>query len=148
MTITILVGLVEYLFNDPSVFWDLAARSLFCTATIAARHYQDLFSTRSLQRFPGPPLVFAMDIKSQQSKERDGVLSSLNTAIEVLNLAKELSCISSAASAFGSVSALLTIIRVHPRLFCKGVLRAHNHPGLHDQPTGLCGARVILRRYL
>lgn len=62
-----------------------------------------------------------MEIKSQRLKERDGVLLSLNAAIEVLNLAKELSCISSATAAFGSVSALLTMIRVHFSLSCTDV---------------------------
>ena len=79
-----------------------------------------------------------MEIKSRRLKERDGVFSSLNAAIEILHLAQELSCISSASAAFGSVSALLTMIRVHFRLFRNGVFQAHRHLGLDGQRTGLC----------
>ena len=53
-----------------------------------------------------------MDTKFQRSKGRDGVLSSLNMAIEALNLAKEISSITPAKAVFGSVSAVLTMIRV------------------------------------
>ena len=45
-------------------------------------------------------------------KERDGVLSSLDVAIEAINLAKEVSSITPAKAVFGSVSALLTMMRV------------------------------------
>ena len=51
-------------------------------------------------------------MKTQRPKGRDGVLSTLNVAIEVLTLAKEVSSITPAKAAFGSVSALLTMIRV------------------------------------
>ena len=53
-----------------------------------------------------------MDAMSQQQKGRDGVLSMLNVAIETLNLAGEISSITQAKAAFGTVSALLTMIRV------------------------------------
>ena len=53
-----------------------------------------------------------MDENSQRPKSRDGVLSSLNVTIEALNLAKEISGITPAKAAFGSVSVLLTMIRV------------------------------------
>jgi hypothetical protein len=80
-----------------------------------------------------------MEIKFQRPKERDGVLSSLNAAIEILNLAKELSSISSATAAFGSVNALLMMIRVNFRLFRHDhVFQAHKNLGLNDQRTGLC----------
>ena len=49
---------------------------------------------------------------SQRPNERDGALSSLNAAIEVLNLAKEVSSVTPAKVVFGSVSILLTMIRV------------------------------------
>jgi hypothetical protein len=52
--------------------------------------------------------------KHQRPKGRDGVLSSLNVAIDGLNLAKELSSITPAKAVFGSVSVLLTMIRVSP----------------------------------
>ena len=53
-----------------------------------------------------------MEVQSQRPKGRDGVVSSLNMAIEAMNLAKEVSSITPAKAVFGSVSALLTMIRV------------------------------------
>ena len=53
-----------------------------------------------------------MDPKPQQSRERGGTLSSLNVAIETMNLAKEISSVTPAKAVFGSVSVLLTMIRV------------------------------------
>jgi len=53
-----------------------------------------------------------MDTESQQPKGRGGTLSSLNVAIEALNLAKEASSITPAKVVFGSVIILLTMIRV------------------------------------
>ena len=51
-----------------------------------------------------------MDTKSQQ--RREGALSSLNMAIEAMNLAKELSSLTPAKAVFGSVSVVLTMIKV------------------------------------
>ena len=53
-----------------------------------------------------------MDAKSQRPKRRDGAISPLNVAIEALNLAKEISSATPAKAVFGSVSAILTMIRV------------------------------------
>ena len=53
-----------------------------------------------------------MDTKSQRPKGRDSALPSLNLAIEAINLAKEISSITPAKAVFGSVSVLLTMIRV------------------------------------
>ena len=53
-----------------------------------------------------------MDANSKQEKWRDGVLSSLIAAIEAMNLAKEVASITPAKAVFGSVSVLLTMIRV------------------------------------
>ena len=53
-----------------------------------------------------------MKAKFQQPKEREGVISELNTAIETLNLAKEASGIAQAKAVFGSVSIILATIRV------------------------------------
>ena len=53
-----------------------------------------------------------MVAKSQRPKGRDGTLSSLNVAIEVLNLAKEATSATPAKAVFGSVSILLAMIRV------------------------------------
>jgi len=48
----------------------------------------------------------------QPEPGRDGVLSSLNMAIDGLNLAKEVSSITPAKAVFGTVSILLATIRV------------------------------------
>jgi len=53
-----------------------------------------------------------MTAKSQRPKGRGGVLSSLNGAIQAVDLAKEDSKIAQAKTAFDSVSVLLAIIRV------------------------------------
>ena len=53
-----------------------------------------------------------MDRDSQPHKRQDNVLSSLDVAIEALNLAEKISSITPAKAAFGSVGALLTMIRV------------------------------------
>ena len=48
----------------------------------------------------------------QLTKARGGALLTLNVAIDTLDLAKSLSVIAPAQAAFGSVSALLIMIRV------------------------------------
>ena len=53
-----------------------------------------------------------MAANSQQPKGRDGTISSLNVAIEALNLAKEAASVTPAKAVFGSVSILLTMIKV------------------------------------
>ena len=53
-----------------------------------------------------------MDTKSQRRKSRDGVLSSLNTAIDAMNIAKDVMGMTPAKAAFGSVGVLLTMIKV------------------------------------
>ena len=64
-----------------------------------------------------------MVTKSQQPKRRDTILSSLDVAIETLNLAKEVSTITPAIAVFGSVSILLTMIRVCFTLPCDETFR-------------------------
>ena len=53
-----------------------------------------------------------MEANPQRPKGRDGTLSSLNIAIEAMNLVKEVSSITPAKAVFGSVSILLTMVRV------------------------------------
>ena len=53
-----------------------------------------------------------MDANSKREKWQGGILSSLNAAIEAMNLAKELASVTPAKAVFGSVSVLLTMIRV------------------------------------
>jgi hypothetical protein len=59
-----------------------------------------------------------MATTSQRPKKEDGTLSKMNVAIDILNLAKDVSGIAPAQAAFGSASFLLTMIRVHLILFC------------------------------
>ena len=74
-----------------------------------------------------------MDGKPRRSKGRDGALSALNVAIDALNLAGDTSSgIPPAQAAFGSVSILLTMIRV-PSLFCGDGPPIHVYPGLYCQ---------------
>ena len=72
-----------------------------------------------------------MSTKSQRPNGRDAVLSSLNMAIEALNLAKEVSSITPAKAVFGTVSILLTMIKACFILFCDEVFRTHTQLG-HD----------------
>ena len=57
-----------------------------------------------------------MATKSHRPKGRDAVLSSLNMAIDALNLAKELSGITPAKAVVGSVAILLAMIKVRSLL--------------------------------
>jgi hypothetical protein len=68
-----------------------------------------------------------MGPKSQRLKRRDGALSSLDAAIEAMNLAKEVSSMTPAKAVFGSVSILLTMIRVFFLLFSDELLQVHMH---------------------
>ena len=74
-----------------------------------------------------------MDSNSQRPKGRDGALSSLNMAIDAMNLAKDIVNIAPAKAAFGSVGALLTMIRVCFFLLYNDRLRAHAYPGLDGE---------------
>ena len=49
---------------------------------------------------------------NQRPKNREGTVTALNTAIEALNLAEKTPTITPAKAVFGSVSVLLTTIRV------------------------------------
>ena len=85
-------------------------------------------------------------IRSPAAKPREGSLSSLNVAIEALNLAKEISCISPAKAVLGSVTVLLTMTReCHLTLSCDYELRVYIYPGLHGQRSRLGRSRASLR---
>jgi hypothetical protein len=58
-----------------------------------------------------PPLS-TMDANPQRPKERDGILSSLGLAIKAVDVAKEIVDIAPAKAVFGSVSVILTMLRV------------------------------------
>ena len=73
-----------------------------------------------------------MTDKPQQPKgPGDGVLFTLNLAIDSLNLAKEVASVTPAKAVFGTVAVLLAMIRVSLLLSCNETLQAHASPG-HD----------------
>lgn len=74
-----------------------------------------------------------MATKSERRRGRNGTLSSLNVAIEGINLAKEISIISPASTVFGLVAPLLTMIRVCPLPARDRVFWSHKQQGLDDQ---------------
>jgi len=53
-----------------------------------------------------------MDRRAQRQRRRDNFLSSLNVAIEALNLAGGISDVVPAKAVFGTASVILTMIRV------------------------------------
>ena len=90
-----------------------------------------------------------MKAESHQLEGREDPIEALITAIsETTNLADKVSCIPPAKIVFGSVTALLTSIRVCFLLLCHDLLQVHAYPGLTGERTGLCRARVILRQCL
>ena len=58
-----------------------------------------------------------MDPESQRQKRQDNALSLLNAVIEISNLAKEISSPTPAKAVFGSVSILLTMVKVRVSSF-------------------------------
>ena len=86
-----------------------------------------------------------MATNPQRPKGRDGALSMLNAAIDILNLAKEISSITPAKAVFGSVSVLLAMIRVRFFLLRGNEPPIHIHIGLHGKRPGLRRPWYILR---
>lgn len=95
-----------------------------------------------------PPRVPTMTDKSQQPKEKDGVLSALNVVIDGLNLAKEAASVTPAKAVFGSVAVLLAMIRVSFLHFRSKTFQDHTQPGHYGQRSRLCRSRAVLCRYL
>ena len=89
-------------------------------------------------------LFSTMKASSQRPKERE---ADLDAAIEALDLART-STILPAKAVFGSVTILLTTIRVRFLFFRDDLFQVHTQPGLNDRRTGLCRARAILCQYL
>ena len=73
-----------------------------------------------------------MDKESKRQKRRDDVLSLLDAAIQAVDLAKEVSSPTPAKAVFGSVSVLLTMIRVRLLRFCDDGPRVHVYAGFHE----------------
>jgi len=85
-----------------------------------------------------------MKTDSQRPGGREGATSALNAAIHDTNLAENVSSIASAKAVFGSVTVLLTLIRVCFLLSYKDLLQVHTHLGLDGQKTGSRRTRVAL----
>ena len=66
--------------------------------------------------------ISTMATHSQEPHGREGALPLLNVAIEVLNLAQEISSITPARAVFGSASVVLSMIRVRCFSFCDNEL--------------------------
>ena len=72
---------------------------------------------------------------SRRPKGRESVLSALNVTIETLNLAKEICSVTPAKAVFGSVSVLLTMIKVYllPLLDYSLPVHIFIYPGVDDE---------------
>ena len=66
-----------------------------------------------------------MDAKSKRQKHQENTLSLLNVTIDALNLAKEALSGTPAKAIFGSVSALLSMIRVSFLLVFNNIPQVH-----------------------
>jgi len=66
-----------------------------------------------------------MATKSRRPKGRENTVSSLNAAIEALNLAEKISSVTPAKAVFATVSVLLTMIKVCFLLCCDDMFRVH-----------------------
>ena len=66
-----------------------------------------------------------MGTSPQRRKRQDNTLSLLAMAIDAMDLAKELSVVTPAKAVFGSVSIILTMIRVCFFPFFDSLFRAH-----------------------
>ena len=87
-----------------------------------------------------------MDPKSQKQKRQDNTLSSLNAAIDAMNLAKEVSGATPAKVVFGTVSIILTMIRVRFPLPSDGLFQFFTLLGLDGEQIRLCRTRAGLRQ--
>ena len=76
-----------------------------------------------------------MDTNPQRQERRENTLSVLNVTIDALNLAKEISSATPAKAVFGSVGALLSMIKVRPFLVSDDTSQVHVQLGLHGQRT-------------
>ena len=84
-------------------------------------------------RFPWLPRPSIMNTQSQRQEWRDSALSSLNVAIEFLDLAKEISSITPAKAVFGSVSVLLAMIRVRFSSAMRCFVLTHNQDSMANE---------------
>jgi len=66
-----------------------------------------------------------MEFESQRSTWREAVIPALNGAVEAMNLAEKISSIAPAKTVFGSVGALLTLVRVCFLFLCNALLQIY-----------------------
>ena len=85
-----------------------------------------------------------MSTSAQPPKRRNNLISSLDVAIEVLNIAKEALNLTPANAVVCSVSALLVMIRVYSVLFCPAKFLIRACLGYDGQRGGLRRSRVDL----
>ena len=72
-----------------------------------------------------------MKTESHQPEGPKGPIEALTASIsETTNLADKVLCIPPAKIVFGSVAALLTLIRVCSLLLCRDLLQVHTQPEL------------------
>ena len=98
--------------------------------------------------FSQPPRPSTMDTKSskgQKRPSRESVISTLNVTIEAVNLAKEVSSVTPAKAVFGSVSVILTMIKVRFPPSAAGASKVHAESGINDQRVRLRRPRASLR---
>lgn len=105
-------------------------------------------SSAAWRQSPFESSIFATTTMSSKYKRkgRNGVPLMLATAIQPLNLAKDVCPIAPAQVAFGSASALLTMIRVGLPLLSNDGLLVHVQSGFRGQQTRLRGPWTKLRR--
>ena len=89
-----------------------------------------------------------MDRNSRRQKRQDNVLSALNVAIEGLDLTKEVLSITPAKAVCGSVSFVLTMIRVRFLRVRDDPWELNSHLGFDGKRDGLCRSWAGLRRSL
>ena len=66
-----------------------------------------------------------MEAESKRPKGQEAAISALNAAVEAMNLAEKISTIAPAKTVFGTVSILLTLIRVCFMLFCNDLFQIY-----------------------
>jgi len=71
-----------------------------------------------------------MEAESQQPTGREAAISALNAAVEAMNLVEKNSTITPAKTVFGSVSTLLTLVRVCFLHSCNDLFQIHTQLGL------------------
>ena len=69
---------------------------------------------------------------SWRREHRDRILVVLTTTIDAINVAKDVATVTPVKAVLGSVSIILTMIRVR-FLFFEDLSHAHMQPGLHGQ---------------